>query len=84
MHTSESENLATYISLEVEEKMKTFCPLASNIASKKVPIVIISLEKWREITPMKTPRSTGFSLIFKNKIYVFGGYTGDKKRSKSI
>lgn len=33
---------------------------------------------------MKTPRSTGFSLIFKSKIYVFGGYTGDKKRSKTI
>lgn len=33
---------------------------------------------------MKTPRSTGFSLIFKSKIYVFGGYTGDKKRSKVI
>lgn len=33
---------------------------------------------------MKTPRSTGFSLIFKSKIYIFGGYTGDKKRSKSI
>jgi hypothetical protein len=33
---------------------------------------------------MKNCRSTGFSLIFKSKIYVFGGYTGDKKRSKSI
>jgi hypothetical protein len=33
---------------------------------------------------MQAPRSTGFSLIFKNKIYVFGGYTGDKKRSKTI
>ena len=42
------------------------------------------LEKWRDITPMKRTRSTGFSLIFKSKIYIFGGYTGDKKRSKSI
>ena len=35
---------------------------------------------------MKQPRSTGFTLIFKNKIYVFGGYTSsvDKKRSKTI
>lgn len=33
---------------------------------------------------MKTPRSTGFSLIFKSKIYIFGGYTGQKKRSKTI
>ena len=33
---------------------------------------------------MQSPRSTGFSLIFKSKIYVFGGYTGNKKRSKSI
>lgn len=33
---------------------------------------------------MKTTRSTGFSLIFKSKIYIFGGYTADKKRSKSI
>lgn len=33
---------------------------------------------------MRAPRSTGFSLIFKNKIYVFGGYSADKKRSKAI
>jgi len=33
---------------------------------------------------MKVPRSTGFSLIFKSKIYVFGGYTGEQKRSKLI
>lgn len=33
---------------------------------------------------MKQPRSTGLSLIFKSKIYVFGGYTGDQKRSKTI
>lgn len=33
---------------------------------------------------MHMPRSTGFSLVFKHKVYVFGGYTGDKKRSKVI
>ena len=33
---------------------------------------------------MKQPRSTGLSLIFKSKIYVFGGYSGDQKRSKTI
>jgi N-acetylneuraminic acid mutarotase len=33
---------------------------------------------------MQSPRSTGFSFIFKSKIYVFGGYTSDKKRSKTI
>jgi len=33
---------------------------------------------------MKLPRSTGFSLIFKAKIYLFGGYTADKKRTKKI
>ena len=33
---------------------------------------------------MEQPRSTGLSLIFKSKIYVFGGYTGDQKRSKTI
>lgn len=57
---------------------------ANSIASNKVPVLIISLEKWREVTPMKIARSTGFSLIFKSKIYVFGGYTGDQKRSKVI
>jgi N-acetylneuraminic acid mutarotase len=56
----------------------------NSIASSKVIISIASLEKWRDITPMKTPRSTGFSFIFKNKIYICGGYTGDKKRSKTI
>ena len=33
---------------------------------------------------MKQPRSTGLSFIFKSKIYVFGGYSGDQKRSKTI
>lgn len=42
------------------------------------------LEKWTEIASMKVPRSTGFSLIFKSKIYIFGGYTSDKKRTKKI
>lgn len=57
---------------------------ASSTALNKVTKVLDSLEKWREIPPMKSPRSTGFSLIFKSKIYVFGGYTGEKKRSKMI
>jgi N-acetylneuraminic acid mutarotase len=56
----------------------------SSTALNKVTKVLDSLEKWREIPPMKSPRSTGFSLIFKSKIYVFGGYTGEKKRSKMI
>ena len=42
------------------------------------------LGKWIEIAPMKLPRSTGFSLIFRSKIYVFGGYTAEKKRTKKI
>lgn len=33
---------------------------------------------------MKIKRSTGFSLIFNKKIYLFGGYTHDKKRTKVI
>lgn len=33
---------------------------------------------------MKVPRSTGFTLIFKSKVYVFGGYSGKSKRSKKI
>ena len=33
---------------------------------------------------MTIPRSTGFSLTYRNKIYVFGGYTAEKKRSKKI
>lgn len=33
---------------------------------------------------MKMARSTGFSLIFAAKIYVFGGYTNNKKRTKKI
>jgi N-acetylneuraminic acid mutarotase len=33
---------------------------------------------------MKMERSTGFSLVFTNKIYLFGGYTSEKKRTKKI
>lgn len=33
---------------------------------------------------MKIPRSTGFSFIFKSKIYICGGYSGERKRSKKI
>ena len=83
-HTSRQESWVTSTFLEEEERMKNYWAVVSNTASNKVLIVLISLEKWRDITPMKCPRSTGFSLIFKSKIYVFGGYTGEKKRSKLI
>ena len=33
---------------------------------------------------MNYPRSTGFALIVNDKIYTFGGYTSDTKRSKKI
>ena len=33
---------------------------------------------------MNYPRSTGFAMIVNNKIYAFGGYTSDSKRSKKI
>jgi hypothetical protein len=33
---------------------------------------------------MNIKRCTGFTFIFKNKVYVFGGYSGNKKRSKKI
>lgn len=33
---------------------------------------------------MSAPRSTGFSIIVNKKIYVFGGYTKEGKRSKKI
>lgn len=65
-------------------RTKNSSTAASNTASNKVLLAIISVEKWREITPMKSARSTGLSMIFKSKIYVFAGYTGEKKRSKSI
>ena len=33
---------------------------------------------------MNYTRSTGFSIVINQKIYVFGGYTSDSKRSKKI
>jgi len=30
------------------------------------------------------PRSTGFAIIYGKKIYVFGGYVNDGKRTKKI
>ena len=30
------------------------------------------------------PRSGGGAVLYEGHIYVFGGYTGEKKRSKSI
>lgn len=46
--------------------------------------VFLYLDKWTEIAPMSAPRSTGFSIIVNKKIYVFGGYTKEGKRSKKI
>jgi N-acetylneuraminic acid mutarotase len=70
--------------LEVEMKKINCSAAVNNTVLRKVIRWLASLEKWRQITPMQSPRSTGFSLIFKSKIYVFGGYTSDKKRSKTI
>lgn len=33
---------------------------------------------------MKMERSTGFSLIYMDKIHLFGGYTSERKRTKVI
>jgi hypothetical protein len=78
----ESLDMSTFL---VDGMRTIICStVASNTVFKKVQILLTSLEKWREINPMKFGRSTGFSLIFKSKIYVFGGYTGEKKRSKVI
>lgn len=33
---------------------------------------------------MNSGRSTGFSMIVNKKIYIFGGYTSEGKRSKKI
>lgn len=57
--------------------------IVKNIVFIKV-ILLLSQGKWINIAPMKVPRSTGFSLIFLSKIYVFGGYTEERKRSKKI
>lgn len=40
--------------------------------------------KWKTIASMNKKRATFFSIVFKNKIYVFGGYTGVRKRSRKI
>lgn len=42
------------------------------------------VDKWTDIAPMSAPRSTGFTIIVNKKIYVFGGYTKENKRSKKI
>lgn len=44
----------------------------------------VTERKWKKIAPMAVARSTGFSLVFKSRIYVFGGYSGKSKRSKKI
>ena len=40
--------------------------------------------KWNSIALMNKPRCTGFVVIYQEQIYVFGGYTGAKKRSRKI
>jgi len=40
--------------------------------------------KWTSIAVMNKPRCTGFVIIYQEQIYVFGGYTGAKKRSRKI
>ncbi|CAD8191375.1 unnamed protein product [Paramecium octaurelia] len=40
--------------------------------------------KWEMIAPMNCRRATFFSILFEQKIYVFGGYTDVRKRSKKI
>ena len=44
----------------------------------------LRLKRWLVISPMRKKRCTGFTFQYKNDIYVTGGYTGDKKRSKKI
>lgn len=44
----------------------------------------VTERKWKKIAQMVVPRSTGFSLVFKGRIYVFGGYSGKSKRPKKI
>ena len=36
------------------------------------------------MVPMKKRRCTGYSLVYGGEIYVFGGYTGEKKRDRMI
>ncbi len=59
---------------EAEGTTTKLSNIVKNTASMKVTL-ISKLEKWIEIAPMNIPRSTGFSLIYRSKIYVFGGYT---------
>ncbi|CAD8126653.1 unnamed protein product [Paramecium sonneborni] len=40
--------------------------------------------KWEMIAPMNFKRATFFSILYEQKIYVFGGYTDVRKRSKKI
>ena len=40
--------------------------------------------KWNSIAKMKKSRCTGFLIIYQERIYAFGGYTGPKKRSRLI
>ena len=42
------------------------------------------LEKWSNIAPMNLPRCFGQALIFQQKFYIFGGFSGKNKSSKKI
>ena len=36
------------------------------------------------IADLNKPRSSAMYTIYQEKVYVFGGYTGNKKRSKKV
>lgn len=40
--------------------------------------------KWIEIHDLNKPRATHFSIIYNKQLYVFGGYSGIKKRTKAV
>jgi len=41
-------------------------------------------DSWEVIAPMQSKRCTGFCCIYRDMIYVFGGYTGHLNRSRDI
>lgn len=43
-----------------------------------------SLHKWEKIAKLNIPRCTGFTFIYKDSIYVCGGLTGKKRRSRTV
>lgn len=40
--------------------------------------------KWESIASLNIPRCTGFAIVWKGRIYLFGGLTGIDKRSRKI